>query len=369
MKNKEELIKWIILISVAIGAYWLVSNIGFFIGIFVKIINVLLPIIIGIALAYVLNIPMVKIEGFLKTKIKNKKIPIRIISVILSILLLVFVVAFVLLLLIPELVENIELLIQNIPTLISNVENWIVGLLDKYPDIQYEVEKVFEENASINSLLVNGLNYILNGSINLITNLVNGIITVFTALIFAIYMLSEKEHLQEKLTNIIYAFTKKSYANKIMEVAKLSNNIFSKFISGQCVEAVILGCIFFVVLSIFKFPYALVISMLTTITALIPYFGALIAMAVGAILIAITNPFQSFIFILVFLVIQQIEGNFIYPKVVGKSVGLSPLWTLFAITVGGGLFGIIGMLIGLPIASIAYSLVTNEMNKRMKAKN
>jgi len=183
-------------------------------------------------------------------------------------------------------------------------------------------------------------------------------------------MLSQKEQLQESLKKMIYAYAKREKdADKIMEVGKLSNNVFSKFISGQCVEAVILGCIFFVVLSIFKFPYALIISVLTAITALIPIFGAMIAMVIGAILIAITNPFQAFIFVLVFLVVQQIEGNFIYPKVVGKSVGLSPLWTLLAITVGGGLFGIVGMLVGLPIASIVYSLVTNDTNKRLNKKH
>lgn len=370
MKNKEELKNWIILILIAIVSFWAINNIGLFLGLIAKLINVLLPFIIGIALAYILNIPMTKIETFLKNKIKDKKsnIPVRVISIILSLVLLVVILAFVLLMLIPELVENIELLIQNIPTLVSSVEEWIVGLLDKYPDMQYEIQKVFKENTSNNGVIINILNYVLNGSINIISSLVSGVITIFTSLIFAIYMLSQKEYLQESLKKIIYAYTKKEQADKIMEVGKLSNNIFSKFISGQCLEAVILGCIFFVVLSIFRFPYALIISILTTITALIPIFGAMIAMVIGAILIAITNPFQAFIFILVFLVIQQIEGNFIYPKVVGKSVGLSPLWTLLAITVGGGLFGIVGMLIGLPVASIVYSLLTNDTNKRLVKK-
>lgn len=370
MKNKEELKNWIVLILVGIVSYWVINNLGLFMGIIGKILEVLLPFIIGIALAYILNIPMTKIEKFLKDKLKgkNSNISIRVISIVLSLILLIFIVAFVLLMLIPELVENIELLIQNIPILIYKVEDWIISLLDKYPDMQYEIEKIFNNSTSDNGIIINILNYALNGSINIITSLVSGIITIFTSLIFAIYMLSQKEQLQESLKNIIYIYTKKSYANKIMEVAKLSNNIFSKFISGQCLEAVILGCIFFVVLSIFRFPYALIISVLTTITALIPIFGAMIAMVIGAILIAITNPFQAFIFILVFLVIQQIEGNFIYPKVVGKSVGLSPLWTLLAITVGGGLFGIVGMLIGLPIASIIYSLIANDASKRLNNK-
>lgn len=370
MKTKEELKNWIILILVAAISFWGINNINIFISVITKLIKVLSPFIIGIALAYILNIPMIKIEKIINTKLKEKtkKIPVRIISITLSILLLILILAVVLLMLIPELIENIELLIQNIPTLITNVENWIIGLLDKYPDMQYEIKKVFAENATVNSIIVNILNYILNGSINLISSLVSGIFTVFTALIFAIYMLSQKERIQTSLKELIYAYIKKEYANKIMYISKLSNNIFTKFISGQCVEAVILGCILFVVLTIFRLPYALLISVLTSITALIPIFGALIAMVIGIILIAITNPFQAFIFALIFLVIQQIEGNLIYPKVVGKSVGLSPIWTLLAITVGGGLFGIIGMLIGLPIASIMYSLFKNNKNERIVKK-
>lgn len=366
MKNKDDFKKWVILILIAVVSYWGINNLSLFIGIIYKIINVLLPFIIGIALAYVLNIPMMKIEKFLKSKVKNKKFPVRIISIILSIVILVIVLAVVLLMLVPELIENIELLILNIPTLITNIEQWVVGLLDNYPDMQIEIQKAFEETANVSGLIVNGLNYLLNGSINLISNLVSGVFNVFTALIFAVYMLSQKESILDSLKELLYTYVKKDYADKIMEISTLSNKVFSKFISGQCVEAVILGCIFFVVLSLLRFPYALLISVLTSITALIPIFGAFIAMVIGVILIAITNPFQALIFVIVFLVIQQIENNFIYPKVVGKSVGLSPLLTLLAITVGGGLFGVVGMLIGLPIASIVYSLF---MDNKKKTKN
>lgn len=365
MKNKEELKKWIFLILFAIISYWVINNLEIFIGIISKIINVLLPFIIGIALAYVLNIPMIKIEKFIQSKINKNKFPVRAISILLSVLILVVVVAVVLLMLVPELIENIELLIQNIPMFITDIEEWTIGLLDKYPDMQIEIQKTFEENANISNILVNCLNYILNGSINFIGNLMSGIFTIFTSFIFAIYMLSQKEQLQESIKKLIYLYTKKQYADKIMEIGNLSNTVFSKFISGQCLEAIILGCILFVVLTIFRFPYALLISVLTSITALIPIFGAFIAAGVGALLIFISNPLQAIIFILIFLIIQQIEGNFIYPKVVGKSVGLSPLLTLLAITVGGGLFGIVGMLIGLPIASITYSLLTNDANKRI----
>ena len=364
MKSREELKNWIILILITMGLFWIVNNVDVIISIFNKIITVIFPFILGIVLAYILNILMTKIEKLLKKKIKNKKIPYRVISISLSLIILIIIILFIAFMLIPELIENIELLIQNIPTLIGKIETWTLNILSEYPDIQQEINNIFKE-ASVSNIIMTLLNYLLNSSISFVSSLVSSIITIFTSLVFAIYMLSQKEYLINSLKKLINAYVKKEYAEKLMNIGTSSNIVFSKFVSGQCVEAVILGGIFFVVLTIFRFPYALIISVLTSITALIPVFGALIAMVVGAILIAINNPIQSLIFIIVFLVIQQIEGNLIYPKVVGKSVGLSPIWTLLAITVGGGLFGIVGMLIGIPIASIAYTLIVNDANKRL----
>ena len=365
MKSKEELKHWIILILITMGLFWIVNNVEVIISIFNKIITVIFPFVLGIVLAYILNIPMTKIERLLKRKIKNEKVPFRIISIILSLIILIIIIIFIAFMLIPELIENIELLIQNIPTLIGKVEVWTLDILSEYPDIQQEINSIFKE-ASISNIIMTLLNYVLNSSISFVSGLVSSIITIFTSLVFAIYMLSQKEYLINSLKKLINAYVKKEYADKLFDIGNSANKVFSKFVSGQCVEAVILGAIFFVVLTIFRFPYVLIISVLTSITALIPVFGALIAMVVGAILIAINNPIQALIFIIVFLVIQQIEGNLIYPKVVGKSVGLSPIWTLLAITVGGGLFGIVGMLIGLPVASILYSLIVNDANKRLK---
>lgn len=161
---------------------------------------------------------------------------------------------------------------------------------------------------------------------------------------------------------------RKKHADKLVEIGTLANKTFSKFISGQCLEAIILGTLMFIAFTISGFPYALMLAVLTAITSLIPIFGALIAMVIGAILIGIGNPVQAIIFVIVFQVVQQIEGNFIYPRVVGASVGLSPLWTLLAITVGGNLFGIPGILLGLPVASVLYALIKELVNGRLKNK-
>ena len=367
MKELKELKKWFILIIFAILSYWLVNNFNVITDLVMKIINVLFPFILGGILAFILNIPMVKIETLLNKKFKNKKVN-RIVSITLSLLIFVLIILFIAFLLIPELVSNIELLVSSLPSLITNVQESIVNLLSEYPDVQIEIQKVFAESGNINNILTNILNYIINGAIGFVKSLISSVVTLFTGIVFAIYMLSQKEYLKNCFEKLIIAYTKKEYVTKIFDFFNLVKNTFSKFISGQCLEAVILGCIFFVVLNIFKFPYALIISVLTAVTALIPVFGAMIAMIIGAILIAITNPIQALLFIAVFQIIQQIEGNFIYPRVVGKSVGLSPMWTLLAITVGGNLFGIIGMLLGLPLASIVYVLIKNDANERILEK-
>ena len=365
MNKKDTIKKWLPLILIAILAYWFINNISLIGNIISRIITVLSPFLLGGAMAFVLNIPMTKIENKLNKIIKNKPSVTRVISIILSLILFLFIISFVLFLLIPEVIESIESLINQLPTIISDLEIWILDVLDKYPSIQQELEKIFAAN-NFDTIIPNLLNYIVNWSITFISSLVSGFITLFTGTVFSIYMLSQKETIISGSKKILSAYLKPTKVKKIEEIGTLTNDTFHKFISGQCVEAVILGSIFFVVLSIFKFPYALIISVLTTITALIPIFGALFAMVVGAILIAITSPLQAVIFILVFQVIQQIEGNFIYPKVVGKSVGLSPMWTLLAISVGGSLWGILGMLTALPIAAVLYAILKESVEKRIK---
>lgn len=366
--NKNEFKKYFILIAFAALCLWLVNNINVIGNLIGIIINVLLPFIVGGVLAFILNIPMVKIEKFLFKIFKKKhKNLVRILSIILSLLFFILILAFILLLLIPELITNIELLVDTLPELMDKGEATIISLLEKYPDVQKEIISMFESNKNIGSIIGDILSYIAAGAIDIISSIISSAITLFTGIIFAIYMLSQKEYLCDGSKKVLKAYFKEKTVKKILNISELANNTFNKFISGQCVDAIILGFILFIVLIIFRFPYALIIAVLTSITALIPIFGALIAMAIGAILIAITSPIDALIFIILFLIIQQIEGNFIYPKIVGKSVGLSPMWTLLAITVGGNLFGIIGMLLGLPLASIVYSLVKSDVNKRIKS--
>lgn len=370
--NKENIQKIVGIIAFGVGFYWLLNNltgVGDFIHRFFRL---LFPFILGGVIAFILNIPMTKIEKFIKKKLKRKKthFPVRTISITLALLIFFAVIVAISFLLIPELIENIQLLISNIPQVVSDVQDWALKLADDYPDIQKQIEAAFESNGTnFNDFIVSVLNHVINGSLNFVSSLVSGLFTVFTAIVFAIYMLNQKEQLVVGSKKLMYAYVKKQHADKVIDMARLANQTFSKFISGQCVEAVLLGCIFFAVLNLLGFPYALIISVLISITALIPMFGAMIAMVIGAVLIAVTSPIKAILFIIIFQIIQQIENNFIYPKVVGKSVGLSSMWTLLAVILGGSLMGIVGMIIGLPLASIIYAIIKNETNERLAEKN
>jgi len=368
MNNKSDLKRIILLVIIGVIAYLMLSNFSFILNIISKLYSAIFPFVLGIILAFVLNILMIKIEKLLKKSQKklDVKFKTRGISIAISLIIFILAITFVALELVPELIINLENLIKSIPIIFNNIENYVMNLVSDYPDIQNQIKDVFNDTTNWNSIIVSILNYIINGSISFVTSFVNSIITIFTSLVFAIYMLCQKEYLITGCKKIMKAYLNEEKSNKLLEIGRLCNQTFAKFVSGQCLEALILGCIFFVILTLFGFPYALLISVLTTITALIPIFGAFIAIVIGAILIATVNPLQALIFVIVFLIIQQIEGNLIYPKVVGKSVGLSPIWTLLAISVGGSLFGIIGMLLGLPLASIVYALIKKDINNKLK---
>lgn len=374
LSNLEEFKKWVIIVLIGVVAFWGLNNLKIIGGWLGNIYTVFSPFILGFVLAYILNIPTMKMEKLLKAAIPDKyeddyKGLIRVVSIILSLLLLIGIFVIIAFLLIPELIENIELLMKNIPGLIDKIEVFTIDLLDKYPEVQLEIKNAFSQTGNVTKIVSSVLNYMLNGAIGFVSDIVSGFVTIFTGLIFAIYMLAQKESLIDKIKKMVMAYLDKKKYKKLFEIGRLANKTFTSFISGQCVEAVILGVIIFVVSLLCGFPYALLIAVLTAITALIPIFGAFIALGVGALLIAITNPIQAVIFIGVFLVIQQIEGNFIYPKVVGKSVGLSPLFTLLAITVGGNMFGVVGMLVGLPLASVVYALIKESVSDKLRDKN
>ena len=368
LKNDYSFIKTVLIVIIGILSYWCLNNLSVIFGVVSKLISVIMPFIVGFVIAYILNIPMKKFESILEKKIQDKPKMVRMISIILSLLLMIVIVLIVLLLLIPELVENITMLIDSLSTFAKTAEAFIIDLFDRFPELQAQISGMFSQFSDITKIVSNLLSTLVNSMVTFLSNLFSGFMLAFTSIIFSIYMLAQKEYLLRGCKKVIYAFLSNQKADKIIELSELINLTFAKCVSGQCIEVVILGTMMFIACSIFRFPYALIIAVLTTITALIPIFGALVAMVIGFVLIAISSPLKGLLFIVVFQVVQQIENNFIYPKVVGKSVGLYPIWTLLAITVGGNMFGVVGMLCGLPFASVIYVLFKQIVQEKLEKK-
>ena len=193
-------------------------------------------------------------------------------------------------------------------------------------------------------------------------------LNLFIGLIFAIYVLAQKEKLKRQTKNLLQAYLKQPVSETVWKVGKLTSITFQKFISGQCLEACILGTMFFITMSIFQIPYALLISVLIAVTSLIPIWGAFIGCIIGCFLIAVVDPMRALGFLIMFLIIQQIEGNLIYPHVVGGSIGLPSIWVLAAVTVGGKLYGIVGMIFFIPICSVLYTLLKENVRYRLRKK-
>ncbi|MGN1399701.1 MAG: AI-2E family transporter [Erysipelotrichaceae bacterium] len=368
LKDDYSFVKTVLIVIIGILSYWCLNNLSAIFAIISKVVSCIMPFIVGFVIAYILNIPMKKFESMLGKKIKDKPKLVRMISIVLALLLMVVIVLIVLLLLIPELVENITTLIDSLSTFAKTAEGFIIDLFDRYPELQSQISSMFSQFSDVTKIVSNLLSSLVNSMVSFLSSLFSGFMLAFTSVIFSIYMLAQKEYLLRGCKKVVYAFLTKEKADKVLELTNLINSTFSKFVSGQCIEVVILGTMMFIACSIFRFPYALIIAVLTTITALIPIFGALVAMVIGFILIAISSLLQGLLFIVVFQVVQQIENNFIYPKVVGKSVGLYPIWTLLAITVGGNLFGVVGMLCGLPLASVIYVLFKQIVQDKLNNK-
>ena len=214
-----------------------------------------------------------------------------------------------------------------------------------------------------------GTKGIINGGIGAISGLFSGITNFFIGFVFSVYVLFQKEKLASQCKKLLYVMVSERRADQIVEILRLTNTTFSNFLSGQCLEACILGALFVITLSILRMPYALLIGIIIGVTALVPIVGAFIGCAVGVVLIMMTSPLKALIFIAIFLILQQIEGNLIYPHVVGNSVGLPGMWVLVAVTIGGNLFGIMGMLTFIPISSVCYALLRTFVNNKVEEKN
>lgn len=349
--------------------YWSLHNLKLLGGWTTSILSLFLPFILGLVLAFIINVPMVQIEKILFKKAKGRlKSMSRMLSLVLTIALLVGLIFVVLFLVVPQLAGSITMLGNSIPGYINEASRWATQLTLQYPELFQSFASI---NMDWNSILNSTMSFIESAFTSLLTSTVNiaagvfsGLLSFFLAVVFAVYILLQKEALREQAVKVLYSFAPKGRSDRLMYIAALTNRTFTSFLSGQCLEAIILGILFFISMSILRLPYALMISVLTGFTALIPIFGAFIGCAVGAFLILMVNPMQALWFLILFIIIQQLEGNLIYPKVVGGSIGLPAIWVLLAVTVGGSAMGIAGMLIFIPLCSVLYTLLWEAVEKR-----
>lgn len=337
--------------------------------------NVIFPFILGAVLAFIINAPMQFFERhlFKNKKMQNKKAAQKIarpVSLLIALLAIIAVIMIVIFVVVPELgktlaslgktiSDSLPVLQEQINHLFKN-ENFITEWVDNL-DLQKMI------NTSVN-FLKSGVGNVLNSTYTIVASVVNGLTTFFISFVFACYIVLQKEKLEVQIKKVFYAFFKEKTVKKILDVCSLAYHTFLNFLTGQCVEAVILGTMFFITMSIFRFPYALLVGVLIAFTALIPIFGAFIGCAIGAFLLLMVNPVRAVAFVIMFLVLQQVEGNFIYPHVVGNSVGLPSIWVLVAVSLGGSLMGVAGMLIFIPATSVVYKLFRGYVYKRLRDK-
>lgn len=365
-ENRKEILKIVLFAVLLIFAFIHIKEIWNFLGFLVKL---LMPFIIGIVIAFVLNILIQFIEKKLLNKSKMSNKSKRSISLILSLAFIFTFIIILLLLIIPQLKNTVELFVDNMPMYEENVKM----LLDKFnidPSIVAEIEEGMKNfgDVAIDFIKNNG-DQILEITLGVATNVISVIVNFVVAVVFAIYLLVQKEKLLYQLNKVLRAYLPVGKVSKIRDIAKLSNRICASFVSGQCLEAVIIGVLCFIGMLLLGIPYAATISVLIGVTALIPVYGAFIGTIVGAFLIFMISPLKALIFVIFILILQQFEGNLIYPKVVGKSVGLPGIWVFVAVTIGASLAGVVGMLVSVPIASICYSILATDVNYRIEAKN
>lgn len=370
--NKKDLKKWIILVLLIIIAYWSINNlttIGVWLG---NILHIIFPFLLGGCLAFVLNIPMnffekkiLKGNNKKKTRKKNKKL-VRIISIVFAILVILLVVALIVTLILPKLIDIVNLLIGNIPYYTEQITKLFENYGADITDINTIIKNANIDMNEIKDKIIAQIPTLLTSSISMVSNIISGIATFLIAIVFAIYILVDKEKLQSQITKILYAYLNKEKANKIINIGRVSKNIFKSFLTVQCLEATILGTLCVIGLLIFKIPYAVPIGVLIGVTALIPIVGAFIGVIIGSILILSISPIKVVTFVIFVLVLQQIEGNLIYPRVVGNSIGLPGMWVLAAVSIGGSIGGILGMLLGVPTATIIYTLLRKNVYKKLE---
>lgn len=362
--NKENMKKIMLLIAFSALMYFIVNNYKLFLDLVEFVLKAILPLILGVGISFIINVPMKQIENnIFNVRKRKKKRLIRVLSLLISIILLLGIVVLLMFLIIPEVLEALT----NIGKSIPNASKFITDLIKRLDGISpflseklisLDYRNILSSNLTFNNIITTGISFL--------SGLVSKIIVFFIGFIISIYILIDKENLARQTKKILKAFFSDKIVSNVIKVIKLANYTFTKFLTGQFLDAMLTGFIFFIVLSIFKVPYALILGVLFSFTALIPYIGAFITLVVGILLILVSSPIKAIWYVVIFFLVQQFDDNFTYPKIVGGKVGLPALWSLLAVLVGGALFGVIGMIISIPTASIFYGVLKDYINERLE---
>lgn len=366
MFNEKE--RSIIKIAAVVALFILIiTKFDTLVGMLTKVLKVLYPFILGTLFAFIINLLVKRFETIILPKAKNKKlIKFReIISIVISVVIILLVVVLVINMVMPQLIATINKLITNIPDYL----NGITKFLDKnhlFPELSKDLANI--DNKKIMDTFVTYSGDISSGAIKIAQSFLATLVNLLIAFVFGIYIVANKYSLQEQYNKICEAYFSKRKVKKLNKFFETANFVFDKYFVGQFIEAIIIGALCALGMHILGLPYANMIGSLVGITALIPIIGAMIGETVGFLLILIINPVKAIVFLIFLLTLQQIEGNFIYPRVVGKSVGVPAMWILMAVTVGAGLFGLFGLMVSVPITALIYTLLKEDVSEKLSEK-
>lgn len=373
--NKKNIRKIFIGVFVAILLYCGLMQTEKVSSILNSIKTMLSPFIVGGVIAFIFNVPMRLFEKMLG-KIKNFGLR-RTLAITLTFVFVALIFGVVILLLAPAISKTIADLVPALKKFFTeDLVNWGNSVVKRYPQLKTAFSTYLDGGIKWDAIIPQALDFlgsgvgaVLSGITSLASFLGTFLMDVFVTVVFAVYCLSQKEVLARQGRKLLYACLREDYADEIVRILRMTNSTFSNFLSGQCIEVVILGSMFAVSMAIFKMDYIALISVLIAVTAFIPIVGAWIGCIVGAFLMLVTSPIQAVWFVILFLVLQQIENHLIYPKVVGNSIGLSGMWVLIAVAVGGAIFGVAGMFLMIPVTSVIYTLISEKTNNKLAKKD
>lgn len=371
MKERKQAIKTVVaLIVFTVLLIYFVNHTFVITGFLSTILGLITPFILGCGIAFVVNIPM---RGIEKSLFKNKESKLykykRVISMLLAYVCVVLVIVLVLMVVVPEVIETFHTIREKFPGFVNKVKDWALNYTKNYPDIEKEIRNYEPDWDAISSMFISKGGSILSMTVSIFSSIVSALINTLIGIVFSLYILAQKETLARQTKLFLYAAFKESTADEFLVFGKIANTTFAKFFTCQFREGIILGSMFAIAMAIIGMPFPLTIGVLIAFTALIPIFGAFFGLFIGCFLLLVDSPSYVVGFIILFFVLQFIENYFIYPKLVGGGIGLSAIWVLLAVLVGGDLMGIVGMFIFIPLVSVLYSYARSIIYRKLKKKN